>query len=77
MKTREEEVAHALVHGHRIHLLLSPSLLNLTTRQSADERLVKADCGSNVEDETKVERLLFLKGFFELGMYIAFGVTYF
>lgn len=53
MKTREEEVAHALVHGHRIHLLLSPSLLNLTTRQSADERLVKADCGSNVEDETK------------------------
>jgi len=54
VKKREEEVAHELVHGHRIHLWLSPSLLNLTTRQSAVERLVKADCDNHVEDETKV-----------------------
>ena len=53
MKTREEEVAHALVHRRRIRLLLSPSLLNLSTRQTAVERLVKADCGNEVEDETK------------------------
>jgi len=53
VKTREEEVAHALVHGHRIHHLLSPSLLNLTIRQSAVERLVKAECGNNVEEESK------------------------
>ena len=52
-ETREEEVAHALVDGHRIRLLLSPSLLNLNTRQSAVERLVKADCGNNIEEETK------------------------
>ena len=30
-----------------------PSLLNLNTRQSAVERLVKADCGNDVEHETK------------------------
>jgi len=53
VKTREEEVAHALVHRHRIRLLLSPSLLNPSTRQTAVERLVKADCGNEVEDETK------------------------